>query len=257
MNGAVITPDISYHGPVVVFDLDDTLVRERNFCRSGFRFLCDPTAYRVLPLDPYPSEKTLSELAREMDIELTARRNPFVPFENFFKPLAEKEHMKWDLQMHIDAYRNHTPSNLNFIPGAGEVVSEMATLGVKMALVTDGRSGTQRKKIEGVGLDRFISPELILISEETGKDKGSNDMFVSVVRAFPEAREFFYVADNSLKDFYHPNLLGWTTIKVPPDEDNVHPESEPPSPLHKAQIYLTDYLQLTTIIRKCLQDLKY
>ncbi len=32
-----MSADIYYHGPVVVFDLDDTLIRERDFCRSGFK----------------------------------------------------------------------------------------------------------------------------------------------------------------------------------------------------------------------------
>lgn len=228
-----MTPDISYHGPVVGFDLDDTLFRERDFCRSGFRFLCDPDRYRVLDLNPYPGKELLGKLCRLMEEELSAGRNPFVPFEDFFLPIALEAHLKWELGPHIEAYRAHHPEALSPAPGMPELMEELARRGIRMALITDGRSATQRRKIEALGLQRFFSPDMILISEETGYDKlNSKEMFASVVRKYPEAARFFYIGNNALKDFYHPNLMGWTTVQVPHHPDDVHPDHLPPTPLH-------------------------
>lgn len=240
--------DISYHGPVVAFDLDDTLFRERDFCRSGFQFLCNPDLYRVSGVAPYPSRETLLALSREMDGEISARRNPFVPFERLFRPLVEQGGGAWNLQGHIAAYRSHRPERLSFAADSLSLITALAEAGVRMALITDGRSVTQRRKIEALGLDRFISPNMILISGETGSDKHSRDMFVSVVREFPEASGFFYVGDNPLKDFYHPNLLGWKSVMVPYNPDNVHEQTEPPSPLHAPAVSLKNYLSLLDII---------
>lgn len=117
-----------------------------------------------------------------------------------------------------------------------------------MAIITDGRSNTQRRKIEALGLRRYVAPDLILISEETGHDKHSKEMFAEVVRHFPEAATFWYVADNPRKDFYHPNLMGWNTAKVPYDPDNVHPFVEPESPLHAPKIKLNNILSLLQYI---------
>ena len=238
--------DINYHGPVVAFDLDDTLFRERDFCRSGFRYLCNPDVYKVPSVSPYPSDSELEDLAREMDRELSERRNPFSPFEEFFKPrIAEGS---FDLTDHIQAYRNHLPDRLNFADGVPETFRELVRKGIRMALITDGRSGTQRRKIEALHLSDFISSDLIFISEETGFDKYSMEAFAHVVRAFPEASEFYYVGDNPRKDFYFPNLLGWTSVRVPYHPDNVHPQADPPSPLHEAHISVSNFSEILAIV---------
>ena len=240
--------DITYHGKVVVFDLDDTLFRERDFCRSGFHFLCDPNAYRAIDTDDYPSQDQLASLEKRMDEALSKRENPFSHFDSFFSPIALNKGSAWDLQRHIDAYRSHLPSRLNFAGGVEDTLIRLAAQGIKMALITDGRSKTQRNKIKALGLDRFLAPELILISEETGCDKHSKDMFATVVRYFPEARCFYYVGDNPEKDFYWPNLLGWTSIQAPYHPDNVHPASDPKSALHTPAFTLPSFTDLISHI---------
>lgn len=239
---------MAYQGPVVAFDLDDTLFREREFCRSGFRFLCDPARYKVIKDYDGVRPESLQNLTAEMESLLTARQNPFDAFENFFKPLALQKGEIWNLDRHIQVYRNHVPSSLELLPGVKEILDSLQKRGVKMALVTDGRSTTQRIKIKSLGLDKYIAPDMIFISEETGFDKHNREMFASIVRAWPEARCFYYIGDNPLKDFYYPNLLGWKTILVPYDEDNVHPLSEAPSPLHEPAATITDLNDILQII---------
>lgn len=230
--------DINYHGAVVVFDLDDTLFRERDFCRSGFRFLCN--LHRET-LSPYETEALL----RKMDAELINRKNPFSPYEDTFN---NKGLVGFDIKKEIEIYRNHLPEMLEYSEGVEDVLKNLSSRGIRMALVTDGRSGTQRRKIEALGLDRFIAPDLILISEETGFDKHSRNNFAAVVRAFPEARSFFYIGDNPEKDFYQPNLMGWTTVQAPSHPDNVHLPSRPASPLHAPKHILIDFTDLIKLI---------
>lgn len=225
---------IHYHGPVVVFDLDDTLFRERDFCRSGFNFLCSR----------YGEEG--EALAKAMDEELTARRNPFVPYEKFLK--SKEEGDSFDLDSDIARYRSHEPVRLPMADGVEETVKELSDRGVIMAVITDGRSVTQRNKIKALGLDRYVPAENVWISEETGRDKHSPDSFVEVVRKYPEARSFFYVGDNELKDFHQANLLGWTTVKVPYHSDNVHPDTNESDPIKKATVEIRDFKDILKII---------
>lgn len=241
--------EITYHGPVVAFDLDDTLFRERDYCRSGFRFLCDPDRHMVSGAQPYPPKGELDSLYVRMDRELTARRNPFIPFEEFFRPLVERNGEEWNLQAHIDTYRSHTPS-LTLDENVSETLESLATRGIRMALITDGRSLTQRRKIEALGLEKYFAPEMILISGETGHEKtDSKEMFARVVRHYPEAKSFQYVGNNPRKDFYFPNLMGWTTFQVPPHPDDVHPDIEPPTPLHAASVKLKNFDYLCSLFR--------
>lgn len=241
--------DLSYHGPVVAFDLDDTLFRERDFCRSGFRFLCDRSGYHVLEIEDYPPKADLDRLVSDMDKALAARLNPFDLFDSFFKSLAESHGLEWEIGKHISAYRSHKPYTLNPADGVADTLERLARAGIKMALITDGRSITQRNKIEALGLNRFFAPEMILISEETGHEKSdSKEMFATVVRFFPEASKFFYVGNNPRKDFYFPNLMGWTSICVPEHPDDVHPRCEPPTPLHAPSFTLENFTDLFNLI---------
>lgn len=198
----------NYHGPVVVFDLDDTLFRERDFCRSGFRYI----------LSENPDAEELFEM---MERELSNRRNPFDPYEVYLER-KKAEGFKSDIKDEIERYRTHTPKHLPLIEGAKDVLNTLQKYGVRMGLITDGRSVTQRRKIEALGLKRYVPDENIIISEESGYDKNSPDNFIAMVRRYPEASGFYYIGDNERKDFLQPNLLGWTTLKVPYHSDNVH-----------------------------------
>ena len=210
--------DFNYHGPVVVFDLDDTLFRERDFCRSGFRYLIEivKAEFGTVP----------EGLFEKMNNELCRRKSPFDLFEAEVRPLAEAQGKSWDLKSYISRYRSHFP-NISLSDGVSSLLSSLRDRGVVTGIITDGRSATQRNKIRALKLDEFVEDSNILISEETGFDKSSPEPFSFFVRKYPEARKFLYVADNPEKDFFHPNLLGWTSIMVPPHPDNVHPCSMP------------------------------
>lgn len=237
--------EYNYHGPVVAFDLDDTLARERDYCRSGFRYLCDPVRYRVFEGEPYPTRDDLRTLEEEMDRRLTTGVNPFDPFDHYFEALASERGEEWNLKKHIEAYRNHIPNGYTLAEGVADTLNALSERGIRMAVITDGRSNTQRRKIEALGLDRFMAPEMILISGETGFEKThSKEMYSMVVRNYPEASHFYYVGNNPLKDFYHPNLMGWTTIGVGPHPDDVHPDAVAPSELHKPQIQIERFQDL-------------
>ena len=117
-----------------------------------------------------------------------------------------------------------------------------------MALVTDGRSNTQRSKIKALKLDKYIPADNIYISEEQNADKTQPDSFQSIVRKYPEAKRFIYIGDNERKDFIMPNLLGWKTIKVVWNQDNVHPEYETTDILQAPAIRMSENERLINII---------
>lgn len=225
--------DYNYHGSVVVFDLDDTLFRERDFCRSGFRYI----------LSENPDAEQLFEM---MERELSGRRNPFDPYEVYLEG-RKAEGFNTDIKDEIERYRAHTPKHLPLAEGAKDVLNTLQKYGVRMGLITDGRSVTQRRKIEALGLKRYVPDENIIISEESGYDKNSPDNFIAMVRRYPEARGFYYIGDNERKDFLQPNLLGWTTLKVPYHSDNVHEDYVNPDELGRPSVCLdkiTDIIEL-------------
>lgn len=214
--------DFNYHGPVVVFDIDDTLFRERDFCRSGFRHILKRVETEIgeIPANLYD----------KMNVALTNRQNPFDVFEKELKPLYHRGGSEWNLNSYIQDYRTHRP-DIHLEEGFPQLLRLLQISRIVIGIITDGRSNSQRRKIEALGLEEFVAPSNILISEETGFDKTSMEPFGYFVRKYPEASRFLYIADNPAKDFFQPNLLGWTTVQVPDRLDNVHPACLPENDL--------------------------
>lgn len=190
---------------VVVFDLDDTLYREADYVRSGFRYVGEMverlygTAF-MEPLlaaweggSPDPIGQVL--LARGLSPEL-------------------KDHL-------VAAYRYHRPT-LSLNPGARELLEACRRRGCPLYLVSDGRGLTQRLKLDALGLLPMF--EEVFISEEVGAGKPDPRAFETIV-ARGGAGPWVYVADNPGKDFVAPNSLGWTTIGVRHADSRVHPLS--------------------------------
>lgn len=203
---------------VVGFDLDDTLVPEALFLKSGIRHIAFWLAERYPTLSPH-------RVISCMDTAVFTRRNHYSALEC----LLEKEGLGSivDMKEVVAEFRSHRPDPeiYHLSPSLLKTLTNLKNDGVELVLITDGRSITQRNKIEAAGLYRFFGNDNILISEETGTDKNHPDNFLKVMRKFAGADEFHYVGDNPPKDFKHPSRLGW----------KVHPVHIFPLAVHQPQ----------------------
>lgn len=217
-----MNPDFNYHGPVVVFDLDDTLVRERDFCRSGFRII-----------ERYLRDRFGTSRFEGLTAEMTSLLEGHKPYVT-----ALEKRLAPDLtgirDAVLDLYGSEPRPGMRPIPGIENVLEKLAACGIVLAIITDGRTVTQQNKIKSAGLGRFFNPDLIFISEEQGHDKNSPHSFASIVRLYPEAKKFIYIGDNPAKDIRQPQLLGWETAILRPDPDAVHSFSKNESNFHTA-----------------------
>ncbi len=200
---------------VVGFDLDDTLIPEVLFLKSGIRHIAGWIYERHPGLDP-------QRVIACMDTAVLTRRNHYSALEC----LIEKAGLTGRICIKevVDEFRNHKPDPeiYHVFPSIVETLYKLKKEGTAMVLITDGRSTTQRNKIEAAGLYRFFDNENIFISGETGFDKTNPDNFLSVMRKYAGAKEYHYVGDNPKKDFLHPSRLGWQVHLVHPFPLAVH-----------------------------------
>lgn len=184
----------------VAFDLDDTLYKERDFVDSAFQYIASSLA---------------AEYGFNRDELLLALRNKDKnPFDSLMEHLAARKlSIKESVAELVDMYRYHRP-RISLSPGILPLLEKLNAKNTGMAIITDGRSQTQRNKIQALGIERFFPAENILISEETGFDKHFPENFQTVMKANPAENRFVYVGDNIAKDFFHPNHLGWTTVRI-------------------------------------------
>ncbi len=202
---------------VVAFDLDDTLYKEVEFVKSGYAAIA----------------KWLSQFGIDSEESYTVMWQSFCRKENPMDAIIQRYPSDYySIADIIGIYRFHKPRIV--LPDDSRQMLECLTRqGCELAVITDGRFVTQRNKIEALGIDRYVASENIIISEEAGCDKTQPGGFLSLQNRYPDSR-FFYVGDNPAKDFLWPNKLGWITICVVDNGQNVHPQNHPLSDQHAA-----------------------
>lgn len=179
----------------VVFDLDDTLYAEADYVLSGKGALRELVRrlYGVWMDSTLFDEKDfIGAICGELSL-----------------PPESRASLLWH-------YRLHEP-RISLRPGAAELIATLRAQGDRVAIITDGRSMTQRLKIGSLGL---VVDEVV-ISEEIGVEKPDPAAFVRVEQKCP-ARCYVYVADNVAKDFVAPKQRHWLCIGFRADERRIH-----------------------------------
>ena len=201
---------------IVGFDLDDTLVAEVLFIKSGIRHIASWLHTRIPTL---PEER----ITARMDAAMERRQNHYSALESLLTEYQLSDTV--DMKEIVAEFRSHLPDSSIYHP-APSTIECLTRLkddaDVRTVLITDGRSLTQRNKIAAAGLYTFFEDDDILISEETGFDKTSPDIFLRVMEKYAGADEFHYIGDNPSKDFLHPSRLGWHTHRVHPFPLMIH-----------------------------------
>ena len=136
---------------------------------------------------------------------------------------SEKQVLLWQ-------YRLHRPTLTPYAPH--DFLSELTAPFAARALITDGRSLTQRLKLEALGLYSLFDD--ILVSEACASEKPDGKRFRYLQDKYAgKADCFIYIGDNLSKDFIAPNALGWITIGLRPSGRNIH--------IHPPESFSTEY----------------
>ncbi len=193
---------------VICFDLDDTLYKEIDFLKS---------AYREIAIHAAQGDRRLADRA------YTEMLQAYKDGGNAFLRLNEWLGVTTPVADYLAMYRAHRP-DIHLEEDVVATLDALKTAGHTIALITDGRSVQQRNKMAALGLNRWIDDGDIIISEEIGSEKPAEANYRRVMKRHPEAERFVYVGDNPAKDFIAPNRLGWTTICLLDNGENIHPQ---------------------------------
>lgn len=190
----------------VAFDLDDTLYKEIDFLRSAYREM----ALKV------EAETNLSNVYENMMQDYYGRNDVFQNLVNQMSGLITKDIL-------LETYRNHIP-DISLNHDAKACLESLYKAGIPMGIITDGRSLTQRNKMKALGLERWISEENWIISEEINSEKPNHQNYLVVEEKFPDYH-YIYVGNNPKKDFKGANELGWMTICLLDSGEEIHPQN--------------------------------
>jgi putative hydrolase of the HAD superfamily len=195
----VMNDSSSLSGWVVVFDLDDTLYKENEYNHSGVI-----TVAEVI-------EQLYGKNITEQLLEVRNRKGDIweCACELLNLPHSVKESFLW-------MYRLHTPK-IELNKKTVTFMKEVANYSNQVVILTDGRSVTQRIKLNALSLLEYP----LYISEEYASNKPEEKRFKQIMKDFV-AYNYVYIADNPVKDFVAPNKLGWRTVGVLNTGNNIH-----------------------------------
>jgi putative hydrolase of the HAD superfamily len=184
----------------IVFDLDDTLYKEVDFLKSAYRHIANLLK---------------SEINTDVFLEMC---DLYENGESVFDIIKERYNFDYSMSQLVFEYRYHTPK-ISLSEDRIRFIEKLQELNISLGIITDGRSKTQRAKLKALGIEDVFSK--VLISQEFGTEKPSSKNFIYFEETFGK-RHFVYIGDNIKKDFIAPNQLGWTTIGIKDDGQNIH-----------------------------------
>ncbi|MBN2455723.1 MAG: HAD family hydrolase [Sedimentisphaerales bacterium] len=188
----------------VIFDLDDTLYNELDYCKSGFNAVSEFLA----ELFPGSSAENISVVIWE---QFTNGNH-----QTTFNAALEKLKIGYDqelIRQLVKIYRNHIPQ-ITLPEDSRSVLDELSAC-YSLALLTDGFLPAQKYKVKALGISDYF--KCIVYTEEFGREywKPSPVGFEKILKDLRTTpQNAVYVADNPVKDFIAPNKLGFSTIQL-------------------------------------------
>lgn len=215
----------------IVFDLDDTLYKERDFLQSGYRYI----ATRLCK-SPEDSLRLVEDMNRWREEN-----------KNVFKQLELKFDGSITVPQLLEWYRFHNP-DIEIPNSSLAVLKFLRNKKIQMGIITDGRCVTQSNKIKALGIDQFIEDSNIVISENFGSEKPDLRNYQYFESLLPGINTFYYVGDNPAKDFIAPHRLGWRTIGILDEGSNIHKQTDVDNAVNP-DVWVNDINEIPIIIQ--------
>lgn len=199
---------ITKNSSILVFDLDDTLYKEIDFLKSAYKEIAMCLSQETAVPDHIMLENMLLYYSSGLNA-----------FSEILKTYNITSYSVDDI---ISLYRQHKP-HISLQKPIENMLFQLKERVFKVGVITDGRSVQQRNKIEALGLSHYFDD--IIISEEFGSEKPNIANYTYFENQYGGGMNYMYVGDNTRKDFIAPNTLGWHTICLLDDGQNIHKQS--------------------------------
>ena len=203
----------------VIFDLDDTLYRERDFVDQSFRSVAAVMAEYLSEkrsmwrerknksIQVIPPDESPEGLFKQM-IELMEREGR----GEIFNRLCERYDVDMPVEELVRIYRETKPV-LSLYPDGEEFLGYLEKEHIRTGLITDGNAQVQHNKIRALGLDERL--DVVLASYDLGLKKPDPGVYVYCLEKLDcRPEEAVYIGDNPLKDFIGARKLGMKTVRI-------------------------------------------
>lgn len=209
----------------VIFDLDDTLISELDYIKSGYKVIAETLSKKY----NIESNKVYEDLMRAYS---EGSKYVFNAFFEYNKITYSKQY----IDELILLYRNHTPK-IDFFDDVIPTINKLKDMNIKLGIITDGYKETQKQKLEVLkAYDLF---DFIIVTDELGREYWKPHPYAyELMKENLDVKfeEMIYVGDNPAKDFYISSVYPIKTIRIIRDNG-----------VYKESSYLKNIRELLTI----------
>ena len=221
------------HPKAILLDLDDTIIDDSVGVDDGWRVACEDADAAVFGIEPAVLQASIMSVRdwywsdpsrhRAGRADLRAAGTWIVG-----EALRRLEVDRPELAPRIaNRYRDVREEALSLFPGALDALARMKSLGLGLALLTNGAASAQRAKIERFGLAPFF--EYVCIEGEFGCGKPDRRVYVSALSALAcDASDAWMAGDNLEWDVAAPMRLGIHGVWI--DRSRSGPPAGSPKP---------------------------
>ncbi|PTQ86370.1 putative hydrolase of the HAD superfamily [Trichococcus patagoniensis] len=195
----------------ILFDLDDTLY---DTASPFFRVLAN---YRLE--NSHSEEATFALFRKHCDAafdlfsngDLTLAESHIMRTQHTFAdlglPLTAEE------AMHFQETYQKRQAEITLSPGIEQLLNELKSRHIPIAVFTNGPEKHQMKKFNALGLERWVPPARIFISETIGFPKPHAEAFTHVQKALKaNPDELLFIGDTYETDIIGGQTAGWTSL---------------------------------------------
>lgn len=208
-----------------VFDLDDTLYPEIDYLKSAYKNIAGK-------VEKVSGKYIYNEMLERYFLK-----------ENVFKWIESSyAHLDPDLSIPnlLQLYRDHLPE-ITLNEKTKSFLDSLKAKNIPLGLITDGRSNTQRNKLKALGIENYFDD--IIISQEFGSEKPDERNYLYFENKY-RGKKFYFIGDNTSKDFIVPLKLGWVSICLRDNGRNIHSQNLEDNIFHGSIINLLEDLVL-------------
>jgi putative hydrolase of the HAD superfamily len=220
----------------VVFDLDNVLYDEKEYIYAAFRSIARFLSGRCR----FSEDEVYSKLVCDFE-----KKGSMYP--RLFNDALADLGLDQSLVPEILKLYALVDSKVELFPEATSVLLALRSLGLKLALVTNGSIRIQSSKIRLLGVEKFF--DVVVYARETpsAKDKPYPEVYsVALQKLGVEAGKAISVGDNPHTDFWGAKRLGMRTVRILWGEfKDVHLSEE-----YEAEIVLHTLTELLGVVKQ-------
>jgi len=216
------------HFDAVFFDLDDTLYSYPPCNVAAKEAAWREARARGYDLDREAFDELYQKGRREVKREVAGTASAHERFLYFKRAL--QSHTGTDQSTDAlalgEAYWSTYVDEMELFDGVEETLSSLHRAGVDIAVVSNLTTRIQMKKIEHLGIEGYV--DVLLTSEETGREKPSSVMFtLPLARLDRRPSETLMVGNSVVSDVEGGNAVGLTTALFNADESDLSGQRRP------------------------------